>query len=74
MRVEHGEFHYLIADQPGAAFYRLGDQPLEFGVGLCARDEEAAGLMQRIQALEIQVAAIHDVEGPPARQRADRGR
>ena len=63
MRVEHGQLHRLIADQPGAAIHGPRGQASEFGIGLRSRDEEAAGLMQCIEALEVQVSAIHHVEG-----------
>ena len=63
MRVEHRQLHRLIADQPGAAIHGPRDQASELGIGLRSRDEEAAGLMQCIEALEVQVPAIHHVEG-----------
>ena len=65
--VEHREFDQLIADQPGAAIHGLGEHALELGVGLGASDEEAAGLMRGVEPLEVEVAAVHHVEGARAR-------
>ena len=33
------------------------------GVGFCARHEKASGIVKPRQTLEIQIAAIHDIEG-----------
>ena len=58
-----GEDNRLIADEPGTAIDAVRISALRLGVGLGARDEEAAGLVKAVQASEIEEAAIHDVEG-----------
>ncbi len=63
MGIEHREFDQLIADQSGAAIHGLGEQALELGVRLGARHKEGASLVERIEPLEVEVAAIHHVEG-----------
>ena len=52
----------LVADDPGAAVGWHRVQPVRIHATLGACHEETACLMQRIQAREIQIAAIHDVE------------
>ena len=56
--IKHREFDQLIADQSGAAVHGPGKQALELGVRLGARHEEGAGLVERIEPLEVEVAAI----------------
>src|SRR6516164_378532 len=53
----------LIADQTGGAIDRTGIAPLCLQVGLGAGDEEGAGVFEPRQPLEIDVAAVHDIEG-----------
>src|SRR5665213_142024 len=63
MRVEHRQLDQLIADQPSGAIHGPRDQASELGIGLRPRDEEAAGLMHCVKALEVQIPAVHHVEG-----------
>src|SRR5271170_1701551 len=63
VRVKTREHDRLIADQPGAAIYRMRVATLGLQVRLSSRDKEAARLVEAKQPLEIQEAAIHDVEG-----------
>ena len=52
----------LVADDAGAAVGWHRVQSVRIHATLGAGHEECSGLMQRIQACEIQIAAIHDVE------------
>src|SRR5271166_6309769 len=63
VRVKTREHDGLIADQPGAAIYRMRVATLGLQVRLATRDKEAARLVEAKQPFEIQEAAIHDVEG-----------
>ena len=57
------QHHALVADHPaGTIGWRRGQASGVHG-GLSSCDKERAGLMQGLKALEIQVAAIHHVEG-----------
>ena len=38
-------------------------KPAELGIGFGSQDEEAAGLVQGVEAGEVQVGPVHDVEG-----------
>jgi hypothetical protein len=62
LRIEHDELDDLIADQAGAAIDRLRENAPALEVRLGTGDEEAAGLMQGMQALEVEIATVHDVE------------
>src|ERR1019366_533436 len=62
VRVKAREHDRLIADQSGGAIYRMGIAALRFQVRLAPRHKEAAGLVEAKQPLEVQEAAIHDVE------------
>ena len=53
----------LIADEPRGAVHRVGVAALGLEIGLGARDEEGPRLVQPVQALEIEIAPVHDVEG-----------
>ena len=53
----------LVADHAGRAIGRRRVDAACIHVRLGTRDEEGAGLMQRVQPREVDVAAIHDVEG-----------
>src|SRR5580658_2924385 len=54
----------LIEDHSGGSVHGMRIAPLRIHIPLGASDEETAGLMQAIQPLEIDIAAIHDVESP----------
>jgi hypothetical protein len=62
-RIEDGEHDGLVADQAGAFVDFAGVAALNFEIGLGTRDEETAGTAQSKKALEIDIAAIHHVEG-----------
>jgi len=62
LRVKNREHHRLIADQTGGSIHWMGIAALDLEVGLAASHEEAAGLVNPMESLEIEIAAIHDVE------------
>src|SRR6516225_9871722 len=62
-RIVAGQDDGLIADQTGGAMDRTGIAPLCFKVGLGAGDEEGAAVFEPRQPLEIDVTAVHDIEG-----------
>ncbi len=57
-----GEDDRLIADQTGGSIHGIGVATLDLEVGLAASHEEAAGLMNPMESLEIEIAPIHDVK------------
>src|SRR5260221_5190322 len=63
MRVEASKDDTLVADQPGFAIDRMRVAPFDLEVRLATSHEEAAGLVEAKEALEIEEATIHDVEG-----------
>src|SRR4029453_14872910 len=60
-RVEYNEFYFLVAEQSCAVVDRPRVHALEFEVGFGAGDKETGRRM--VEALEVEVAAIHHVEG-----------
>ncbi len=52
-----------IRDGAGRAIGRGGINPVRIDVGFGARHEEGAGLMQTMQAGEVDIPAIHDING-----------
>src|SRR5437899_3366394 len=62
MRVEASKDDALVADQPGLAIDRMRIAALDLEVRLATGHEEAAGLVEAIEALEDEEATIHDVE------------
>ena len=58
-----GEDNGLIANDPGRPVGRMRIKPAELGIGFGSQDEEAAGLVQGVEAGEVQVGPVHDVEG-----------
>jgi hypothetical protein len=61
--VENNQLHFLVAEQPRAAIDSPRIHALEFEVGFGAGDEEAGGLMEAVESLEVEVTAVHDIEG-----------
>ena len=61
--VNTGEHNGLIADQSGRPVDGMGIEATKSGVGFGPQEEEAAGLMQAVETGEVEIAAIHDVEG-----------
>ena len=59
--------------EPGLAIDRMRVAPLNLEVRLATGHEEAAGLVEAIEAFEVQEATIHDVESAPARAAVGRG-
>jgi len=51
----------LVAEQSRAAIDRSRVHALEFEVGFGAGDEEAGGLIEAVEPLEVEVSAIHNV-------------
>jgi hypothetical protein len=62
-RIVAGQDDGLIVDQTGGAIDRTGIAPLGFQVELGAGDEDGASVFEPRQRLEIDVTAIHDIEG-----------
>ena len=60
---EAGERDGLVADEAGASVDRMRVSALGLEVSLGADDEEAAGLMKATEPIEVDVSAIHDVDG-----------
>src|SRR6266849_4438366 len=63
VRVEACEDDALVADQAGLAIDRMRVAALHLEVRLATGHEEAAGLVEAIEALEVEEATIQDVEG-----------
>src|ERR1700746_137280 len=63
VRVEAREDDTLVADQTGLAIDRMRVTALDLEVRLATGHEEAAGLGEAMEALAVQEATIHDVEG-----------
>src|SRR6266705_3046226 len=61
VRVEAREDDTLVADQARFAINRMRVAALDLEIRLATGHEEAAGLVEAIQALEVEEAAIHDV-------------
>ncbi len=53
----------LVAAQAGRSIDGAGSEPSELEVGAPPHDEEGGGLGQPMEAVEIDIAAVHDVEG-----------
>src|SRR5882672_2179308 len=62
--IEHREHHALIADQTRALIYLSGGKALEAQVRSRSRHEEGTHCIQAVESLEIEEAAVHDIEGP----------
>ena len=58
----------VIGSNSGALVYWMRVATLEQDVGFGAHDEEGRAEREDVQALEIHVGAIHDVERPGLRQ------
>ena len=67
-RVKAREQHGLIADQSGGAIDRMRIPPLDCEIRLAAGHEEAAGLVNAVEAFDVEEAPIHDVERTEFRQ------
>lgn len=63
-----GQHDGLIAAKPSGLVDRSGEAASRREIALGAHHEECAALSDRIQASEVEVAAIHDVEGPWLRE------
>src|SRR5208337_3144986 len=63
MRVEARKDDTLITDHASRAIDRMRVAPLDLEVRLATGHEEAACLVEAIEALEVEEATIHDVEG-----------
>ena len=62
MRVETGKNDGLIADQSRGAVDGMRITTLSLEIRFAAGHEEAAGFVKAVQPLEVEIAAIHDVE------------
>src|SRR5258705_7492473 len=67
-RIKAGERDSLIADQPCLSVYRTRVSTLGLEIGLGADDKEAASFMKAAEPLEVDITAIHDVDGAGLRQ------
>src|SRR5918995_5176573 len=61
--VEDEQLYFLVAEQTRAAIDWPRVHALESEVGFGARDEEAGGLMEAVEPLEVEVTTVHDIEG-----------
>ena len=61
--VEHGEDDRLIADELPRSIHCSGVSPLGLEIGFRTSDEEGPGEVQSVQAFEIEITAVHHVEG-----------
>lgn len=62
-RIEDGEYDGLVADQALGSVHFVGVAALDFEIGLGPSDKEAARFAQSTQAFEVDVSAVHDIEG-----------
>ena len=60
--VKANQSNDLVALHAGRAVYLLRIEPAEAEVAFAPRDEEAAGLVQRIKPGEVYVPTVHDVD------------
>ncbi len=63
LRIEAGERDGLVADEASASVDRMRVPALGLEVGLGADDKEAAGGVKAAEPIEVDVSAIHDVDG-----------
>ncbi len=63
LRVEAREDNALVANQAGRAINRMRIAALNLEIRLATGHEEAARPVEAIETLEIDEAAIHDIEG-----------
>src|SRR6266481_9459718 len=68
MRVEASKDDTLVTDQTSRAIDGMRVATLHLEVQLSTGHEEAASLVEAIEALEIEKATIHDVESARLRQ------
>src|SRR6266566_113918 len=68
-RVDGGQDDSVIGPNSGALVYWMRVTTLEQDVGFGAHDEEGRAEREDVEALEIHVAAIHDIEGAGLRQK-----
>lgn len=64
LRIKPCHHESLIADQAGTAIDGMRVSSLDLEIGLSMGNEEGAGRVKSMQTLEVEVAAIHDAEGP----------
>src|SRR6266403_5062992 len=62
VRVEASKDDTLVTDQAGCAIDGMRVAAVYLEVRLATRHEEAAGLVEAIEALEVKEATVHDVE------------
>ena len=60
----------LVADDAGRAVCRRRVDAVSIHIGLRTGDEESASSVKSIQALEVDIAAIHDVDGAGLRDQS----
>src|SRR5215510_12401204 len=61
--VKDDQLHILVANQSRAAIDGPRVDTLEFEVGSGTGNEEALALMEPVEPLEVEISAIHDIEG-----------
>jgi hypothetical protein len=62
-RTDAGWDDDMVAAQAGGLIDGVGIEPCELEVGASPDDEEGGGLGQTVEAGEVDIAAVHDVEG-----------
>ena len=61
--IEAGEDDGLVTGKAGGFIDGVGIQAAIAPVGLGADDKEGGGLVEGVEAVEVEVAAVHDIEG-----------
>ena len=61
--IEAGEDDGLVTRKAGGFIDGVGIQAAIAPVGLGPDDEECGGLVEGVEAVEVEVAAVHDIEG-----------
>ena len=58
-----GEHHRLITSQARCFIYAMRIKPSELGISFRSDNKKCHALVQQIEALEIEIAAVHDIKG-----------
>src|SRR3984893_7649447 len=62
-RIEAGEHDSLIADQSRLLVHRVRVSTLGLEISLGTNDKEAASVVKATESIEVDITAIHDVDG-----------
>ena len=63
-----GQHAGLVATQPGGLVHRMGIAAMELEIGFGPDNEAGRGQREPAQSLEVEVGAVHDIEGAGFRQ------